>query len=415
MTFRELLARAEYLCSCLLNYGDAPYIKVLGSLETALDPSHNPLFQTMLTLLGERPALKLGPRITCQTYPVRRIAAKYDVVVYVSEAAGQVEFVAEFNTDLFNRNTIERLLRHYALLLTRLATDIDVPLSTVSFLSAAERQLIFEVWNDTALAYPQATVIDLFESQTAQTPDAIAVDYEEQSLAYDQLNCQANQVASMLGQQAAASPFVGVYMERSLGMLIALLAIVKAGLAYVPIDPTYPAERVRFMIEHAQLSLILTQKQFQATLAREGTQSITLEGIAPRSEQDANRKRTLAADSPVYMIYTSGSTGRPKGVVNRYASLFNRLYWMQNEYRLTAKDRVLQKTPFSFDVSVWEFFWPLMSGARLVIARPGGHRDADYLKHLIYDRQITTLHFVPSMLNVFLEEEDLPRLCASLR
>lgn len=415
MTFRALLAQAEQLSSRLLNYGDAPYINVLSSLETAFDPSHNPVFQTMLTLLGERPTLTLGPGITCRPYPVRRVAAKYDVLVYVSEDEDQLEFVAEFNTDLFTQETIERLLRHYALLLTRLAADIDAPLSTVSFLSDAERRLICDVWNGTARTYPQGTVIDLCESQAAQTPDAIAVDYEDQSLTYDQLHRLTNQVAHMLEQQASASPFVGVYMERSLEMLVALLAIVKAGRAYVPIDPTYPAERVRSMIENARLTCILTQEHYQASLAREGLTAITLDCTQRRSEPDSSISRTLTADSPVYMIYTSGSTGRPKGVVNRHVSLFNRLYWMQQAYQLTAEDRVLQKTPFSFDVSVWEFFWPLMSGARLVIARPEGHRDADYLKHLISDRQITTLHFVPSMLHVFLEEEELPRLCASLR
>ncbi|HEU5380231.1 MAG TPA: amino acid adenylation domain-containing protein [Ktedonobacteraceae bacterium] len=417
MTFRELLARVENISYQMLKNGDAPYLKVLGSLGTAFDADHNPVFQTMLTLLGERPILDLGQGISCKPYPVRRVAAKYEVLLYVSEYDGQVEFEAEFNTDLFSMGTIERTLRHYALLLTRLAANIDAKISRVSFLPAEEKKLIFDIWNKTQLDYPDSTVIDLFESQAAQTPGATAVEFEDRALTYDGLNRLTNQVAHFLAQkhQESAPPFIGVYMERSLEMVVALLAIVKAGLAYVPIDPEYPAERISYMIENAQLALILTQQQYRTSLASGGAQVVVLDITQPRTEDDANFKRSLSPDSPVYMIYTSGSTGRPKGVVNRHVSLFNRLYWMQNEYHLTHDDRILQKTPFSFDVSVWEFFWPLMFGARLVVARPGGHRDADYLKRLIHDRQITTLHFVPSMLNVFLEEEELAFFCRSLR
>jgi amino acid adenylation domain-containing protein len=251
----------------------------------------------------------------------------------------------------------------------------------------------------------------------AQTPDIIAVEFNGESLTYAELNSLANQVARFLieKQKAYCTPFIGVYMERSLEMVVALLGIVKAGYAYVPIDPEYPADRIAFMIEDAQLSLVLTQERHRASLHDGDIEIVVLSTSEPRTEDDADLVRDLSQDSPVYMIYTSGSTGRPKGVVNRHVSLFNRLYWMQSEYGLTTDDRILQKTPFSFDVSVWEFFWPLMFGARIVIAKPGGHRDADYMKRVIYDREITTIHFIPSILNVFLEEEELASFCGSLR
>jgi amino acid adenylation domain-containing protein len=417
MTFREFLAQAANVSHTMLNHGDAPYPKVLESLNIQIDPSHNPVFQTMLTLLGKRPVLDLGGGTTCRPFPVKRVAAKFEVLVYVSEYDENVEFEVEFNTDLFNADTIERMMRHYAHLLKRLATDIDAKISSVSFLPDDEKSLILDVWNDTSVEYSRSTVVDAFEAQAEKTPDAIAVEFEDESLTYDELNRLANQVARFLieKRKACSTPFVGVYMERSLEMVVALLAIVKAGCAYVPIDPEYPADRIDFMIEDARLSLILTQERHRSDLRDGQAEVVVLSTEEPRVEEAANVVRDLSPDSPVYMIYTSGSTGRPKGAINRHVSLFNRLYWMQTEYGLMADDRILQQTPFSFDVSVWEFFWPLMFGARIVVAKPGGHRDADYMKHVIHDKKITTIHFIASMLNVFLEEDELASFCGSLR
>ena len=417
MSFRELLANIERISHQMLNEGDTPYTKVLGSLDIEFDPSYNPIFQTMLTLLGERPKLDLGKDIRCKLYPVKRIAAKYEILMYVSEDEDQIEFEAEFNTDLFDASTIERMLRHYILLLTRLAEDIDAPISMVSFLSVDEERCILDTWNNTKCDYPASTIVDFFEKQAERTPNATAVDFEGQSLTYEKLNLLANQVARFLRkkQRTNASPFIGVYMERSLEMVVALLSIIKAGFAYVPIDPEYPVDRINFMIEDAESGLILTHEQYSKSLMQSKSEIVVISITQSFSEDGTNLQLTLTPDAPVYMIYTSGSTGRPKGVINRHVSLFNRLYWMQNEYHLTSDDRILQKTPFSFDVSVWEFFWPLMFGARIVIARPGGHRDPNYMKSLIRDQQVTTVHFVPSMLNAFFEEEDLASFCGSLR
>ncbi|WP_432093148.1 amino acid adenylation domain-containing protein [Streptomyces sp. bgisy100] len=416
-TFRQLLARADEAADRMIDDGDVPYPKVLDSLDIERDPSHNPVFQTMLTLLGRRPGLDLGPAVTAEPYRVTRAAAKFDLLLYVAEGDDHYELEAEFNTDLFDPGTVERMLRHYACLVEALASDIDTPIATVPFVPDDERRRILDAWNATTAEYPWSTVIDTIEEQVRRTPDAVAVEFEGRSLTYDGLNRRANQVARLLqARRAPASgPFVGVYMERSLEMVIALIAVVKAGCAYVPVDPEYPADRVAFMIEDAQLSLILTQEQHRAAVADSGAELLVLPGDAERSEDDSAPVRDLSPDSPVYMIYTSGSTGRPKGVVNRHVSLFNRLWWMQEAFGLTAEDRVLQKTPFSFDVSVWEFFWPLMFGARIVVARPGGHRDADYMKRVVHDRRITTVHFIPSILNVFLEEEELGAYCGSLR
>ncbi|QSQ25680.1 amino acid adenylation domain-containing protein [Pyxidicoccus parkwayensis] len=414
-TFRSLLARGTEDWAGVLAHQDAPFPKVLERLGVAHDPSHSPVFQTMMTALGKPKKLDLGKGFTCTPHSIRRVAAKFELLVFVSELEDEVELEVEFNTDLFDRSTVERMLSHYVHLLEQLASNLDTPVSRVSILPEPERRLL-EAWNDTRVEVPRKTVIDAFEEQAAKTPDAIAVEFEDRTLTYAELHRLTNRVArALLAAQAPSVGFVGVYMERSIDMVVSLVSIVKAGLAYVPIDPEYPADRIRYMLEDSQVSLVLTQEHLVPALSSSSARPVTLAGLVHGREDDSDVERSLSFDSRAYMIYTSGSTGRPKGVINRHGSLFNRLYWMQSEYPLTGADRVLQKTPFSFDVSVWEFFWPLMYGARIVVARPGGHRDAEYLKQLIRDRHVTTLHFVPSMLSVFLEEEDLAACCGSLR
>jgi amino acid adenylation domain-containing protein len=209
---------------------------------------------------------------------------------------------------------------------------------------------------------------------------------------------------------------VGVAAERSVELVVALLAVMKAGGAYAPLDPSYPKTRLEYMLEDCGVSALLTQSHLLDALPEAVSELICLDRHWPiiASESADNPQPAVSGDNLVYMIYTSGSTGQPKGALNTHRGLHNRLAWMQEQYGLTADDRVLQKTPFSFDVSVWEFFWPLMTGACLVLARPGGHQDSAYLTQLIKEDQITTLHFVPSMLQAFLEEPGVES-CRSLR
>jgi surfactin family lipopeptide synthetase A len=205
-------------------------------------------------------------------------------------------------------------------------------------------------------------------------------------------------------------------MERSLEMVIALLGILKAGAAYLPVDPEYPKERLRMMLEDSQASVVLTQRHLLNCLPDSEVTKICLDSDWPQiaGQHIANPHCTANPQNVVYAIYTSGSTGKPKGVLNVHAGIVNRLLWMQHAYNLTSDDRVLQKTPYSFDVSVWEFFWPLMTGACLVIAKPDGHKEADYLVELIQREKITTIHFVPSMLQIFLEAKNVEH-CTSLK
>ncbi len=273
-------------------------------------------------------------------------------------------------------------------------------------------------WNSTQVSYPADVCLqELFEQQVERTPQAVAVEFEGTPLTYAELNARANQLAHHLrGLGVGADTLVGVFMERSLEMVIALYGIVKAGGAYVPIDPEYPADRVAFMLEDAAVPVLLTQSHLVGQLPARECQRLCLDTEWDRvaMESAANPVRNITAKNLAYMIYTSGSTGKPKGAMNEHRGITNRLLWMQDQYGLTAADTILQKTPFSFDVSVWEFFWPLLAGARLLVAKPGGHRDAAYLVDLIVKEQVTVLHFVPPMLRIFLEDSGV-KSCVSLR
>lgn len=317
----------------------------------------------------------------------------------------------------FEEAAMQRMLGHVQTLLEGMIAAPDAPLVALPLLTAdEERQLA--VWNSTQVTYSQTGYVhDMFAAQAQQTPDALAVIFEDRSLTYRDLDQRTNQLAHYLREfDIGPESLVGVCIERSIEMVIALMGTLKAGAAYVPIDPTYPSERVAFMLEDSQTPVLLTQQRLLERLSGYHGRIICLD-----SEWDAIAQNDvtfpgvdLADDNLAYMIYTSGSTGKPKGAMNTHGGLRNRLLWMQSAYGLNPTDCVMQKTPCSFDVSVWEFFWPLMTGARLVVARPEGHKDSAYLVRLIIEQSVTTLHFVPSMLQAFVEERDL-EACVSLR
>jgi amino acid adenylation domain-containing protein len=291
----------------------------------------------------------------------------------------------------------------------------ETPVRSIDALPEAERRQVVEQWNATEADYPKEKLIhELFEEQAERSPHALALVYEEQSLTYSELNARANRLAHhLITLGVGPESLVAICLERSAEMVVALLATLKAGGAYVPLDPDYPAERLAYTLEDSAPAVLLTLGAINSALAASlpAIPTLDLNNDETRwiTQSDQNIERSAAgwnAQSLAYVIYTSGSTGQPKGAMNEHRGVLNRLIWMQEAYGLGPGDAVLQKTPFSFDVSVWEFFWPLLNGARLVMASPGGHKDPAYLARTIRRQEITTLHFVPSMLQVFLENPE---------
>jgi amino acid adenylation domain-containing protein len=336
----------------------------------------------------------------------------------LDDRTAELRLALDYRVDRFDASQMEAIGRYYRSALTALARDPDGRHNLVCLLSPHEREQILHRWNDNQTDWPQQGCLHkLIEAQVERTPQAVAVQFETTQLTYQELNERANQLAHHLHALGVGpDTLVGVCAERSLELVVALLGILKAGGAYVPLDPTLPPARLAFMAADAQVSVLLTQERLLPQLPAHRAQVILLDSDwAEIAKQGRDSLVNLATESDLaYVIYTSGSTGQPKGAMNTHRGICNRLLWMQDIFRLSATDRVLQKTPFSFDVSVWEFFWPLIAGAQLVIARPDGHQDTTYLVNLIAEQGITVLHFVPAMLEVFLEEPGLEN-CQSIR
>ena len=416
-SFLELLQRVRDVCVGAYANTELPFERLVGELHPERNLSHTPLFQVTFALQEDTKKDLVLPGLTLQWLENHNQTAKFDLTLYVVDSKPELWGWWEYNTDLFDAKTIERMVGHFSNLLEGIVAQPDQRLSELPLLTEPERQKVLVNWNNTATDYPQDKCIhELFETQVEKTPDAVAVVFENQQLTYSELNAKANQLAHHLCSLGVKPEvLVGICVERSLDMVIGLLAILKAGGAYVPLDPNYPQERLAYMLEDSQPSVLLTQQYLLESLPSHQAQVICIdsdwEQIASESTENPASNTTI--DNLAYVIYTSGSTGKPKGAMNSHSGICNRLLWMQDTYQLTSADAVLQKTPFSFDVSVWEFFWTLITGARLVVAQPEGHRDPNYLVNLITTQQITTLHFVPSMMQAFLEAEDLEK-CQSL-
>ncbi|ELW3043345.1 TPA: non-ribosomal peptide synthase/polyketide synthase [Pseudomonas aeruginosa] len=399
---------------------DLPFERLVEAFKVERSLSHSPLFQVMYNhqpLVADIEALDSVAGLSFGQLDWKSRTTQFDLSLDTYEKGGRLYAALTYATDLFEARTVERMARHWQNLLRGMLENPQASVDSLPMLDAEERGQLLEGWNATAAEYPlQRGVHRLFEEQVERTPTAPALAFGEERLDYAELNRRANRLAHALIERGiGADRLVGVAMERSIEMVVALMAILKAGGAYVPVDPEYPEERQAYMLEDSGVELLLSQSHLKLPLAQ-GVQRIDLDQADAWLENHAenNPGIELNGENLAYVIYTSGSTGKPKGAGNRHSALSNRLCWMQQAYGLGVGDTVLQKTPFSFDVSVWEFFWPLMSGARLVVAAPGDHRDPAKLVELINREGVDTLHFVPSMLQAFLQDEDVAS-CTSLK
>ncbi len=396
-TFRELLGRVREVTLAAYEHQDMPFEKLIDELQPERNLSYTPLFQVLFTLQDvQAAAVKISGLKTNDFACDSAVVAHFDLAVKVIEEAEELTCVFEYNTNLFDPTTIARMLRHFRALAEAAIANPDQQLSTLPMLTETERDQLLVEWNDTKSDYPQEQCIhELFEAQAERTPEAIAIVFEKEQLTYRELNSRANQLAHYLRKRGVGVEVpVGICMHRSTEMVIGLLGILKAGAAYVPLDPLYPPERLRFMLEDAAVAVLLTQQHLVKTLPEHQAELVCVDAdwemiAAESTEQMSSGAR---AENLAYVIYTSGSTGRPKGVLIEHRSLVNHSLAIAQHYQLSSDDRILQFASLSFDVAAEELYPTWLSGATVVMQPDQGAASLRDFLRLVEQEKITVVN-----------------------
>ncbi len=344
-------------------------------------------------------------------------AERYEVKLQCQRRGPGLELEWHYDGGRLSARAVARLAQQYATLVASACQRPEATLAELAVVSEGEREELVVAWNRTERQYADASLPELFEAQVERSPAALAVQYEGARLSYAELDKRANQVAHYLqGQGIGAEAVVGILLERSLELVVCLLGVLKAGAAYLPLDASYPEARLRYMLADGGVQLLLTEEWLLERVGAVecGVLCVSKEAAQLGQQSEARPERRLSSENLAYVIYTSGSSGRPKGVMITHRALSNHMQWLEESYPLRREDRVLQKTACSFDASVWEFYAPLLAGAGLVLARPGGHQDSKYLVGLMREQEISIVQVVPSMLRLLLAEAGLES-CARLR
>lgn len=430
-TFEEFLDRARDSVLSALEHQEYPFTLLVERLQPARDPSRSPLFQVMFALqkthllneellslaLGEAGMeVELGSLLLEPLQMEQRIA-QFDFTLMVAEIRGKLCASLEYNTDILDGATMARFASHFQTLVRGIIREPQTRLSRLPLFTQPELdQFLFES-NNIAVKYSTDTSIDqLFSLQVSRVPDAEALYFEGASLTYAELDSRANQLAHFLRSKGAGPEgLIGICMDRSVEMIVSLLAVLKSSAAFLPLDPAYPRQRLAFMIEDARVKLTLTQSKYVDALP-EQTERICLDNYSDLfcAFSRSAPETTINPQNLAYVIYTSGTTGNPKGTMISHEAAVNSLLWFEQSHKDDSLKRVAHKSSLSFDVSVWEIFWPLVSGGTVVVARPGGQYDPAYLAQLFYEQQVSTSNFPPAMLRRMIEENALEH-CRSLR
>jgi amino acid adenylation domain-containing protein/non-ribosomal peptide synthase protein (TIGR01720 family) len=414
LPFVELLAQTRQAALGAQAHQDLPFEQLLEAFPQAREQG---LFQVMFNhQQRDLGALKRLPGLLAEELPWHSREAKFDLQLHSEEDRnGRLTLSFDYASELFDTATIERLAEHYSNLLRAVCEQADTAIGDLPLLTAAE-QLQQSDWASAPCAAASQCLPEWLNEQARQTPQRTALVWDGGQMDFAELHTRANRLAHYLRDKGVGPDVcVAIACERSPQLLIGLLAIIKAGGAYVPLDPDYPTERLAYMLKDSGVELLLTQTRLLERLpATDGVSVIAMDTLHLDSWPSHAPGLHLHGDNLAYVIYTSGSTGQPKGVGNTHAALAERLQWMQDTYRLNETDVLMQKAPISFDVSVWECFWPLITGARLLIAGPGEHRDPHRIAQLVQAHGVTTLHFVPPLLSLFIEEP-ISAECTSLR
>jgi len=400
-SFRDLLRQVQTVTLEAYTHQDLPFEKLVEELQPERNLSYSPLFQVMFALQNVPRADLSLPDVTLEVQELHSGTAKFDLTLAMEETEQGLIGTLEYNSDLFEPQTIRRMIGHFQTLLQSIQSNPDQPLATLPLLTPAEQQLLVK-WNQTQADFPlEQTIHDLFEEQAARTPNQTAVVYEGQSLTYGELNARADQLAHYLQQQGVGPEvIVGLCLERSLEMVVGLLGILKAGGAYLPLDPSYPSERLAFMLADSQAPILLSQASLLPHLPQHPAQIICLDTDWP-TIQDYSPIQNLKSkienpQSLAYVIYTSGSTGKPKGVMIEHRSVVNFLCSLQEQLQVTPQDKLLAVTTLSFDIAALELFLPLVTGAQVVLVSRAVATDGRQLIEVLQQSQATWMQATPA-------------------
>ncbi|MCP2343569.1 non-ribosomal peptide synthetase [Actinomadura rupiterrae] len=427
-SFADVLARVRDTDLAAYAHQDLPFERLVEDLNPARSLARHPLFQVMLAVESEPTQDWTLPGLRTEPVLAQAPSAKFDLSITLEERlAGGVPAGLgggiEYATDLFDEETAAELAGRLARVLAQVAAEPGTRLRELEILSPEQRAIILNDWNDTVTPVPAQTLVELFDQQVAAAPGALAVLDEDARLTYAELDAQANRLArELIARGAGPESVVAVMVERSVQLPGVLLGVMKSGAAYLPIDPEHPAERVRDLLADAAPDAIVCARNTEHLVSGDrlvlddpATAAALAEHPAEARVTDAERTLPLHPDHPAYVMYTSGSTGRPKGTILSHRAVVNQLAWMSGEYGITPQDRALHKASVGFDVSVWEMFMPLISGAAVAVARPGGQRDPRYLAELVERCGVTAAEFVPSLLAAFLREDGAAGRARGLR
>ncbi|MGV2831540.1 amino acid adenylation domain-containing protein [Myxosarcina sp. GI1(2024)] len=414
-SFIELLQRVRETTLGAYAHQDLPFELLVEQLQPERDLSHTPLFQVMF-ILQNAPMSELElPGLTLTPVKSESETAKFDLSLYMSETESGLKGNFEYNTDLFERATIARMVGHLETLLEAIVANPQQHLSDLPLLNESEQQQLLVEWNDTKIDYPQDQCIHkLFEAQVEKTPDAIAVGFKNEQLTYAQLNARANQLAHYLQSlEVGSGVLVGICIEPSMEQVLSLLAVLKTNGVYVPLDPNYPQERLTFMLSDSNVRILITQQSLTEKLSVQEAHIVCLDKDTIAKQSVANLDCQTTLDDLAYAIYTSGSTGRPKAVLGKIRGIINRLNWIWSTLPFAADEVAVQKTSINFVDHIAEIFSPLLKGVPLVIVPDDIRSDIPQLMSLLSDKGITRIVLVPSLLKAMLDSA--PQQLSQLR
>ncbi|MHC0067969.1 non-ribosomal peptide synthetase [Nostoc sp. UIC 10890] len=413
-SFRELLGRVQEVVLSAYSHQDLPFEKLVEELQTKQDFSRSLLFQVTFALQSQQVSALEFPGLSLNAIEVESKTAKFDLTLEAQESSEGINGWFEYNADLFDADTISRMIGNWQVLLEGVVAQPNQQISHLPILTEAEKHQLLVEWNDIEADYPKNVCLhQLVERQVEKTPDAVAIIFENQQLTYKELNCRANQFAHYL-QAMGVKPQtpVAIFTELCMDVAVGILGITKAGGVLLPLDLKYPKERLAFILEETQAPVLLTQQRLLTELPPYQGDIVCLDTSWQTITQQSleNPDTEVKPENLAYILYTSGSTGKPKGVMLSHFVCCNRELWEQRTYPMTTKDRILLKSAWSSK----EFFWPLLAGATAVMTRPGGYQDTNYLVNLIAEQKITVISVVPTVLKLMLEELNIEN-CRNLR